>query len=580
MRFPVLIVLLLAAPAHASWYVPDANLRAWIAANYPGALVGNFVDENHPAVQAATELYLQNSGIANLNGVQAFANAQALYADNNPIPNSGVYTPPNVLLMSLSGCQLSGNLFMDGLVPNSVQSLQVPDNQLTSVSWCSSCALMSFNGDNNQIASFTGTPPITLSTVKLAYNGLTGNAPGLAGLQLYYLDVSNNALTGLPDVAFFFSGTLLAPHNQLSSLQAAAVPANTQTLDVGHNQIQTVDLSGSGLTQLTLSSNPLTNGIVELPAGLLSLSMTNTQLPCLPWLPQNLNFLVCTGSLFTCLPNLPPALNLSPGNFGFTPVLCATGSSCYIPPPSVRLFAGLQGAWNESAGLMRDDLRAQGLLPLTEPYTALGYSYLFNNTPLSVPASFFTTTGPTAIVDWVVVEVRQGGMPGTLVQSMPALVRRNGRVISTTGDSLLTLRVARGSYKVAVRHRNHLAVINFASQPFGNGPTTIDILYPGTTQLNMVAVSVTASGKRLLPMGDVSGDKVVKYTGSSNDRDPILTAIGGTVPTAVLSGQYRREDVNMDGQVKYAGASNDRDPVLSVVGGTVPTGTRSQVPVF
>ncbi|MBP6389556.1 MAG: hypothetical protein KA175_06330 [Flavobacteriales bacterium] len=580
MRILLFAPLLIATTTHALWNVPDANLRAWITANYPGAMVGNAVNENHPGVQAATVLYMDNSGIVNLNGVQAFTNVQTLVADYNPITMSGVYAPPNLLLLSLANCQLTGNLYMDDFAPSTLQALYVPGNQVSSVVWCNNCGLVSFNGDYNQITSVTGTQPPTLITVKLANNGLTGNAGGVQGLQVYYLDISNNSLSALPVVSFNVGGYLIAHHNQLSTLMPGEVPPNVQTLDVGHNQIHTVHLAGSGITQLTLSNNPLTNGIAELPAGLLNLELINTQLPCLPWLPQTLSILTCLGSSFTCLPNMPPSLDLSPGSYGFTPVLCTTGSSCYIPPPSVRLFAGLQGAWNETAGLMRDDLRAQGLLPLTEPYTAIGYTYLFNNTPLSVPASFFSTTGPTAIVDWVMVEVRQGGMPGTLVQSVPALLRRNGRVISTTGDTLLTLRVARGSYKVAVRHRNHLAVINFASQYFGNGPTTIDILNPGTTQLNMLAVVVTPSGKRLLPMGDVTGDKAVKYAGSSNDRDPILTAVGGTLPTAVLNAQYRREDVNLDGQVKYAGSANDRDLVLQVVGGTVPTATRSQVPVF
>jgi len=36
------------------------------------------------------------------------------------------------------------------------------------------------------------------------------------------------------------------------------------------------------------------------------------------------------------------------------------------------------------------------------------------------------------------------------------------------------------------------------------------------------------------------------------------------------------EDANLDGQVKYTGASNDRDPILVNIGGTVPTNTRVQ----
>lgn len=582
MRQVPLIFLFVTSTANALWPVPDANLRVWISANYPGAMVGNSVDENHPGVQSATDLYMSFSGIASLMGVQAFENAQTLVADNNPIPLSGVFTPPGLLLLSLANCQLSGNLYMDDFAPPSIQALYVQGNQLTSVVWCSSCGLQSFNGDNNQIAALSGTAPLSLSTVKLAFNGLSGNAPGIQGMQLYYLDVSNNALTALPSVAFNAGGVLLAHHNMLSALLPGDLSTSLNSVDVGHNQIDTIgDLYGhAAMTQLFAGNNPLTKGIHEVPSALQTLHLPSTQIPCLPWLPQSLITLLCTGNMFNCLPNMPPSLNASPGNLGFAPALCTSTNPCYIAPPSVRLRACLQGAWNEAAGLMRDDLRVQGLLPLTEPYTALGYNYLMNNTPLSVPAVVFSTAGPNAIVDWVVVEVRQGGMPGTLVQSMPGLVRRDGLVMSTTGDSLHVLRVARGSYKVAVKHRNHLAVINFASQPFWNGHTTIDLFEPGTTQVNAFAVAFTNGGKRLLPMGDVTGDKTVKYTGVANDRDPILTALGGVLPTAVLTGQYRSEDVNMDGQVKYAGANNDRDPVLVAVGGSVPTATRIQVPVF
>ncbi len=579
MRYLLLCSLLCAQAARALIPVPDANLRVWITANYPGAMVGNSVDENHPDVQAATWLDMSNNGIASLQGVQAFANAQMLIADGNLITMAGVFTPPNLLGLSLVDCQLSGNLIMDAIVPPTLQSLHVSGNLITSVEWCSFCQLISFNATNNAIQSLSGTPPIMLTYVSLGQNQITS---GLTGLQAQYLDISYNQLQALPIINYLPGAQLVAHHNLITALMPGDLPNTVTTVDLGYNQITSVgDLNGmNALLDLTLRNNPLAGGIDELPSALLTLSIANTQLPCLPWLPQTLQTLTCTANSFNCLPNMPPGLNLSPGNFGFPPALCPTNNTCFIPPPSIRLFAGLQGAWDETAGLMRDDLRAQGLLPFTEPYSALGYSYMFNSTPLTVPAAFFTSTGPTAIVDWVAVEVRQGGMPGTLVQSMPALLRRDGRVISTTGDSLLTLGVARGSYKVAARHRNHLAVINFVSQQFQNGPTTIDILSPGTTQLNMLAVAVTPSGKRLLPMGDVTDDKTVKYTGVTNDRDPILTAIGGAIPTAVLTGQYRREDVNLDGQVKYTGANNDRDFILQSIGGSVPTATRTQVPVF
>lgn len=83
---------------------------------------------------------------------------------------------------------------------------------------------------------------------------------------------------------------------------------------------------------------------------------------------------------------------------------------------------------------------------------------------------------------------------------------------------------------------------------------------------------------RALWCGDVAHDGSVKYTGTANDRDPVLVAIGGTVPTLTIAG-YRSEDVGMDGTVKYTGANNDRDPILVNIGGTVPTAVRyAQLP--
>jgi hypothetical protein len=75
--------------------------------------------------------------------------------------------------------------------------------------------------------------------------------------------------------------------------------------------------------------------------------------------------------------------------------------------------------------------------------------------------------------------------------------------------------------------------------------------------------------------GNTAPNNQLKYTGASNDRDPILVAIGGSTPTNTLSG-YRAEDCNLDGVVKYTGASNDRDIILLNIGGSSPTATRTE----
>ena len=75
--------------------------------------------------------------------------------------------------------------------------------------------------------------------------------------------------------------------------------------------------------------------------------------------------------------------------------------------------------------------------------------------------------------------------------------------------------------------------------------------------------------------GDATHNGAIKYTGSANDRDPILLKVGSTTPNNTTSG-YFTEDVNMDGSVKYTGATNDRDPILVNVGSTTPNGSRAQ----
>ena len=80
---------------------------------------------------------------------------------------------------------------------------------------------------------------------------------------------------------------------------------------------------------------------------------------------------------------------------------------------------------------------------------------------------------------------------------------------------------------------------------------------------------------RTLWSGNVLRDGTLRYTGQANDRDPILSIIGGAVPTATANG-YHLADVTLDGTVRYVGAANDRDPILSNIGGSVPTNTLTE----
>jgi len=189
-------------------------------------------------------------------------------------------------------------------------------------------------------------------------------------------------------------------------------------------------------------------------------------------------------------------------------------------------------------------------------------------------------TGSDAIVDWVLIELRDPGDPTLIVASRSALLQRDGDIVELDGVSPVGISASAGDYHIAVRHRNHLAVMSASPYALDEVPNVIDLSLAGTPAFGTNArKSITGTfPAQALWAGDVTFNGQVKYAGGGNDRDPILVRIGGLVPTATVNG-YFPEDVNLNGQVKYAGSANDRDPILVNIGGTVPTATRQgQVP--
>jgi hypothetical protein len=182
-------------------------------------------------------------------------------------------------------------------------------------------------------------------------------------------------------------------------------------------------------------------------------------------------------------------------------------------------------------------------------------------------------TGADAPVDWVFVELRDAGTGATVLATANGLVQRDGDVVAPAGGPLV-FNAPPGEYRIAVRHRNHLGVMTASPVALTRVPVPVDLGDPLTAVFGTDARR-QRDGKALLWTGNTRFDAQVSYTGTNNDRDPILTRIGGAVPTVVASG-YFPEDVNLDGKVKYAGSLNDRDRVLLTIGGAVPTAVRSQ----
>lgn len=269
------------------------------------------------------------------------------------------------------------------------------------------------------------------------------------------------------------------------------------------------------------------------------------------------------------------------GTDGRTPLDGLAGETVPAAGITVDLEVMLEGPYNSGNGLMNDALRTlinPNGFPLTEPYTALGFSSVGGGGGETINASVLSTTGNDAIVDWVFVQLRGSSDNTSVLYTRCGLVQRDGDVVDLDGTSALSFNAPSASYYIAVRHRNHLGGMTANAIALGAAPVTVDLADGSTATFGTDAQKVVGA-VRLLWAGNVIVDSPgpiqLKYTGTNNDRDPILVAVGGTIPTNTVTG-YRSQDVTMDGVTKYTGTSNDRDPILVNVGGTVPTNTRTE----
>lgn len=238
---------------------------------------------------------------------------------------------------------------------------------------------------------------------------------------------------------------------------------------------------------------------------------------------------------------------------------------------SVRMYLG--GCYNTTEHRMDDQLRANGEVPAAEPYTALGFS-LPGGGGETAGTGMLAVTGDDAVVDWVVVELRSATTPGQVVATRCALLQRDGDVVAADGSSTLHFAAPAGDYYIAVRHRNHLGSMTASTRTLGGSTPMVDFSLGSTVTYGTEARRST-DGRWVLWAGNVVRDGSISYTGSGNDREPVLQSIGGSVPTASTPG-YLSPDVNLDGEVKYTGQNNDRDAILQNVGGLVPTAVRTE----
>ncbi len=146
--------------------------------------------------------------------------------------------------------------------------------------------------------------------------------------------------------------------------------------------------------------------------------------------------------------------------------------SCYVDTyvAQIRLKAKvyLEGFYDTIEGNMRRSLNDKGLIPLNQPYNTAPFNYTGTESVENVKWN---------AVDWVLLELREGGDINNVVTRQAAFVNTDGNLMDLNGDvGIIFKNVNAGAYYLTVYHRNHIAVVS--SNPISS---TDDSVFDFTT---------------------------------------------------------------------------------------------------
>ncbi|MEZ4990795.1 MAG: dockerin type I domain-containing protein [Saprospiraceae bacterium] len=200
----------------------------------------------------------------------------------------------------------------------------------------------------------------------------------------------------------------------------------------------------------------------------------------------------------------------------------------------------LQGPYADP--LMSDALRAANQLPTTEPYTGLGFTQLGGGGE-SISAGVFSTTGNDAIVDWILLELRDKNDATQLVRTQSALLQRDGDIVGLDGLTPVSFpALIADDYYLLVRHRNHLGVMTQNTLALGLSPLSVDLSNVSTpVYTNGGTARLNVNGTLVLIGGDANHDGEVNAADINNEW---------LLQNGQAYGYFSSmADINMDGEV-------------------------------
>jgi hypothetical protein len=265
--------------------------------------------------------------------------------------------------------------------------------------------------------------------------------------------------------------------------------------------------------------------------------------------------------------------------------------------------AALQGPFTNTTELMTDELRIRNFIPNNEPYknyqplngqAFYPFQHVDDGGNETIDNSVFGTSGDDAIVDWVMIELRNQHDSSQVLSTRSALIQRDGDIVETDGYSALKFRKLKSdNYFFSVRHRNHLGLMSAAKVPIFNSYLLTDVTVTYNrrnyfcandydfTDLNneMYGVnpgyilnnSATEHSTRLMWAGNSNADRYIMFQGGGVGEGLDIDNVFHNIITDpqnynysfnhVRNGYYPGDN-NLDGYVKYQGPANDIDPFI------------------
>jgi hypothetical protein len=208
---------------------------------------------------------------------------------------------------------------------------------------------------------------------------------------------------------------------------------------------------------------------------------------------------------------------------------------------TLNLKVLLGGAVHGNSDTMTTVLNYKNNLPLVPPDTLSG-----NGSPFvyvrkqneSITHKFLQYHRD--IVDWIIIEIREFKDMTVPVDTIPAFVRRDGKVLSITGDSIITLSEAipPDNYYIIIRHRNHLSIMS-ANPIFLTSDTYLYDFSEAIEQFYGYDAALLGNGKFGMYPGDADFNGTINLDDYQIYKNICLSAGTG----------YLSSDFNLDGNL-------------------------------